>query len=151
MVKHTPTPLMERILARVCIDDATFCWIWHGAVTKHGYGRVTLGRRSEGTVLVHRAVYECMVGPIPDGEELDHRCRVPACCNPDHLEPVTHGENISRGRARRIVCPSGHYILGDNVYLDTRRPGYPQRRCRACNIESARRSEAARKAPNDVG
>ena len=30
-------------------------------------------------VQTHRAAYEEIVGPIPDGLELDHLCRVRAC------------------------------------------------------------------------
>ena len=36
------------------------------------------------------------VGPIPDGREIDHLCRNHRCVNPDHLEPVTHLENMRR-------------------------------------------------------
>lgn len=68
----------------------------------------------------HRAVYEFLVGPIPVGQVLDHLCRVKACVNPRHLEPVTQNENmrrgyLARGKMRRetIVCgtPSG-YVRG---------------------------------------
>lgn len=144
MPKHNPTPVLERLLARICIDPRTGCWLWQGTLTK-GYGRITRGRRAEGTALTHVVTYEAMVGLVPEGMELDHRCRVRRCCNPDHLEPVPHGENIHRCRSRTIVCPQGHYVLGENVYIDLRRPDYPQRRCRQCNIESARRSERRRR------
>lgn len=36
-------------------------------------------------------------GAIPDDSELDHLCKVPACVRPDHLEAVTHAENMRRG------------------------------------------------------
>ena len=39
------------------------------------------------------------VGSIPDGLHLDHLCRVPACVNPEHLEPVTLAENNRRAAA----------------------------------------------------
>ena len=48
-------------------------------------------------VLAHRVYYERHVGPVPEGLELDHLCRNPGCVNPEHLEPVTHAENIRRG------------------------------------------------------
>jgi len=51
-------------------------------------------------------MYEYFKGPVPDGLELDHLCRVRSCCNPDHLEPVTHKENIRRGFLRRGVVSS---------------------------------------------
>lgn len=33
---------------------------------------------------------------IPNDMEIDHLCRNPGCCNPDHLELVTHAENNRR-------------------------------------------------------
>lgn len=51
------------------------------------------GRR----VMVHRVSYETFIGPIPKGLEIDHLCRVKVCANPEHLEAVTHQENVRRG------------------------------------------------------
>lgn len=51
--------------------------------------------------MAHRVAYELWVGPIPEGMELDHRCKVRACINPAHLEPVTHAENMRRLGRRR--------------------------------------------------
>lgn len=47
----------------------------------------------------HRHSYQSLVGSIPDGLHLDHLCRVPACVNPEHLEPVTLAENNRRAAA----------------------------------------------------
>jgi HNH endonuclease len=49
-----------------------------------------------------RVYYEERFGPVPVGTELDHLCRVRACINPDHLEPVTHAENCRRGRRAKL-------------------------------------------------
>jgi len=38
-----------------------------------------------------------MVGPVPDGLELDHLCRNRYCVNPHHLEAVSHRTNVLRG------------------------------------------------------
>ncbi len=75
------------------------CWIWQLYLTEKGYGRTgvpILGERR-----VHRIAYVALKGPIPVGLTLDHLCRVKACCNPDHLEPVTDLEN--RRRAGQIT------------------------------------------------
>ena len=65
--------------------------------------------------MAHRGVYTLLAGPIPEGMELDHLCRVPACVNPDHLEIVTHKENMKRGEikggdrwVRSKTCKLGH-------------------------------------------
>jgi hypothetical protein len=80
--------------------------------------------------------YEMLVGPVPDGLELDHLCRVPACVNPDHLEPVTHIENVRRGRsywAERTHCSAGHEYTRENTRITKR-----GRTCRACKNETER-------------
>lgn len=69
------------------------CWLWTGAVDGNGYGTVTIERVQLST---HRVAYELLVGPIPAGLTIDHLCRVLACCNPAHLEPVTRAENNRR-------------------------------------------------------
>jgi hypothetical protein len=67
--------------------------------------------------------------------ELDHKCRARRCVNPDHLELVTHRENILRGQtiaARRIAqthCINGHPLSGDNLYL---KPSDGGRQCKRC-------------------
>lgn len=43
--------------------------------------------------LAHRLVYETMVGPIPAGMQLDHRCFEHACVRPSHMQPVTQQKN----------------------------------------------------------
>ncbi len=92
--KRTPTDPMGRLLSRIEIDLDTECWIWQGAKCSEGYGSIGYGPTMFST---HRLAYERLVGPIPSGLHIDHLCRVRACCNPDHLEPVTQLENTRRG------------------------------------------------------
>jgi len=42
---------------------------------------------------LHRITYELINGPIPEGKELHHTCFNKWCCNPDHLQAVTHAEH----------------------------------------------------------
>ncbi|TDD77726.1 HNH endonuclease [Actinomadura rubrisoli] len=97
-------------------------------------------------VVVHRFVYESLVGPIPEGLVLDHLCRVRACCNPAHLEPVTDRVNILRGasitaaNARKTHCDHGHEFTSQNTYRHRGR-----RLCRACNRDAVARYAAVRK------
>jgi len=112
------------------IDLETGCWVWQRSRTKAGYGQVP----ADGKMLYsHRVYYGDYVGPIPDGLVLDHLCKNPACCNPDHLEPVTQAENMRR--SRRSSCSHGHEMTGDNVYVA---PG-GTRQCRECRRARARR------------
>ena len=92
-----PDPL-ENFMAKINLGGgADYCWIWEAAKVR-GYGAIRVKGR---TTYAHRFAYEQLVGPIPDGLELDHLCRIPACCNPAHLEPVTHAENVRRGITSR--------------------------------------------------
>lgn len=86
--------IARRVFRRVEIDPETGCWIFTGALNR-GYGRVALTPTR--LMYAHRVMYLALVGDIPDGMQLDHLCRVPACCNPLHLEPVTQRENVMRG------------------------------------------------------
>jgi len=74
----------------------TPCWMWLGRLNRNGYGRAWDGEREP---VVHRVVYELLVGPVPEGMILDHLCRNHPCCNPGHQEPVTYRENTLRGDA----------------------------------------------------
>ena len=92
---------MALILARIEVEGD--CWIYPNTESR-GYGRAMYhGKRWK----VHRLVYEWLVGRCPEGLEADHLCRVKACCNPDHIEFVTHATNVRRGK-RRSVCKQGH-------------------------------------------
>lgn len=136
-------PILERLLAKVdkngpipeYAPELGPCWIWTGAVlnkrSSHPYGQLNVSGRPN---LTHRLMYEQMVGPIPDGLELDHLCRVPACCRPSHLEAVTHRENMRRSvgwpgmKARQTHCKRGHLFDEANTRID--KDG--NRQCRAC-------------------
>lgn len=132
-----PIPLRDRIIANTVVDD-NGCWIWQLTRNKLGYGTMMVGAWYAGKVTCqkpYRIAYREFVGEIPDGLELDHLCRVPACCNPAHLEAVTHRVNTQRGeqgqwQRKKTQCPQGHPYDEANTYLV---PGDRwHRRCRAC-------------------
>jgi len=124
------------------VNKTETCWLWTGS-TSRGYGSIRLGGADQPRPQVHRVAYELLVGPIPDGMEIDHLCRVRNCVNPDHLEPVTTSENLRRrifvhGNSKKTHCPSGHPYDSENTYVVSN----GHRVCRACR----RRYRAARRA-----
>lgn len=95
-------PTLEaRLIANSVMDPATDCWLWMGKTSKRRGGRAD-GRISlwiagrHVSRRAHRISYEHFVGEIPDGYEVDHKCRNTLCINPAHLEAVTPTENKIR-------------------------------------------------------
>lgn len=106
--------LQERFIAKV--DRSGDCWLWTAGRYSEGYGKIQVDGQSR---LAHRIAYELFIGPIPEGLELDHLCRIRHCVNPGHLEPVTHQANLLRSpiapaalHARRTHCLRGHLLDG---------------------------------------
>jgi hypothetical protein len=94
---------MERILRRTVWIPDTDCLVYDGWRSKDGYCKLGVGSMGERKEkLVHRVMYELLVGPIPEGLEIDHLCGEPSCWNPKHLEPVTRSENVLRSFRRRL-------------------------------------------------
>lgn len=111
------------------VDDNE-CWIWQKQLSPEGYGRF----RVEGEkVFAHIFSYNLFIGPVPDGLELDHTCRVRSCVNPDHLKSVTHRVNTLRGigptavNARKTHCNNNHKFTPENTRI-----AQGKRHCRAC-------------------
>jgi hypothetical protein len=132
--------LEDRFLSKVDKNGPEFegvpCWLWIIGTNRSGrngeYGRFWLAGRN---VPAHHVAWELLVGPIPDGLEVDHLCRRPSCVNPAHMEWVTHRENMLRGRtiaayhASKTLCDHGHPFDEANTYV---RPDGRGRQCRAC-------------------
>ena len=140
------------------IDASGDCWEWT-AGRSHGYGHTNIFGECRG---VHRAVWQALVGDIPDGLQIDHLCRNRGCCNPDHMELVTPGENSRRGLgvggrlgknasskywSGRTHCPQGHEYAGDNLISTTQgKKGWARRVCRICKRARDRKHDAKRRA-----
>lgn len=132
-------------------EDENGCHIWTAGRCTKGYGSfyVLTAMQGRKTVLAHRFSYVRMHGAIPQGLECDHLCRVRACCNPAHIELVTHVENVHRGDVWKIKglnthCPHGHPFDDANTGFYTSPAGKTQRLCRECRRGAARRAYYAR-------
>jgi hypothetical protein len=138
---HIEGPPYKRFWARVLIADG--CWEWGGPRSDTGYGKFSISQRLHAKA--HRWAWEWMNGPVPDGLSLDHLCRNRGCVNPWHMEPVTHAENVRRGRSGRFHgdkthCPQGHAYDEANTYI-VKVTG--ARQCRTCrNSRKYRRNHA---------
>ncbi len=111
------------------------CILWTGPVNVvSGYG-VTA---THVPLYAHRVAWEQAHGPIPEGMQVDHLCRVRTCINVEHmqlLDPSTHGTKSNADRwtilGDSVKCRHGH--IGERAM--TRRGTWY---CRACNRERQR-------------
>lgn len=113
------------------------CWDWRASTDAGGYGQMRVGPRGSSRLRpAHRLAYELLVGPIPEGLDLDHLCRNRRCVNPAHLEPVTRSENLRRGARSALAthCPRGHAFDDENTLRTSRGHRY----CRTCNREACK-------------
>jgi hypothetical protein len=117
----------DQIYANSIPEPNSGCWLWLGCLNKDGYA---VAYRSTG----HRLSYIAFKGPIPDDCEIDHKYKVRCCVNPDHLEAVSHAENVARGdcksnhrNAKKTHCKRGHLLSGYNLILRE-----SARQCRTC-------------------
>ena len=138
----------ERIQPRLVVDPETGCWRWPGWNNGLGYGKIQVGGRKGRGLYVHRIAYELFVGPIPEGLQVDHLCRVRECANPAHLEAVTQAENMRRGRHGVLYeipaeCKHGHPLNEANLSLGNK-PNGSRWFCRICKREATRRYRARR-------
>ena len=152
--KYTRKSPRERFESYIRVDPITGCWIWTAGISYWGYGVFWLDGKQE---KAHRISYVWSGKVIPDGFDVDHTChnsdkscvggrscRHRRCVNPDHLEAVTEGENIRRGRTGEALaqkqrdkthCPQGHKYSGVNLYVGP----HGGRWCRTCARDNGAR------------
>jgi hypothetical protein len=96
--------LKQRLLDNVQIDEQTGCWNWLKYKDKNQYGHMKVLGKSE---LVHRMAYQTLVGDIPIGMFVCHKCDNPSCLNPDHLFLGTNQDNINDKVAKNRQSKNG--------------------------------------------
>lgn len=94
-----------RFWSKVGVPDTSGCLLWKAGRTCAGYGAFYVRRRN---LHAHTWIYQVLVEPIPKGQELDHLCGRKTCVNVEHLELVSHGENVRRWFRKITHCPQGH-------------------------------------------
>ena len=110
------------------MENKSKCWKSRLGVNNYGYTQITINHKGK---MVHRLMYQMLIGKIPKGLTLDHLCRNRWCVNPYHLEIVTIKENVLRGesfsakKARQTKCSRGHEF-------DKGRASNGHRRCMKC-------------------
>ena len=128
----------ELFWSKVALPDANGCMVWTASLKSNGYGQFHIEGKN---LYAHRVAYLWLVGPIPDGLQLDHLCRNRKCVAPDHLEAVTQQENLRRGDAGinnkvKTHCPRGHAFTPENTRLNKQ----GSRMCAICKRVSSRAS-----------
>ncbi len=125
------------------VNKTESCWLWTASKSDNGYGKFDIdGRR----LMAHRVAYMFEVGPIPDGFQIDHLCRVRDCVRPDHLEAVTQyvnnmrSESVSAQAARQTQCIHGHDFTTANTYVTPD----GRRQCRTCIADRLARHQRRR-------
>ena len=140
---------ITQILFRATEDKTTGCWLL--PATNGGYAsRLRVDGKN---VQAHRYVYEELFGPMPEGLQADHLCRVRNCVNPMHMEPVTSGENTRRGvnaNREKTHCPRGHEYTPENTYISKGKT-HNSRKCRICSNAKDRARYRARSNAREGG
>ena len=120
---------------KILVGRMEDCWKWKGSHFANGYARY--GRNQE---VLHKRIFECIYGPVPEGSELHHLCRHKWCVNPQHLEVVTvlqhrgyHKDEIPMAATNKAKthCPNGHEYTINNTYL-SRLKNSTMRHCKEC-------------------
>lgn len=131
---------VERFSKKFTIED-NGCWLWNAHTNNDGYGRFNIKGKIK---FAHRVSYIFVNGNIKKNMELDHLCKTRNCVNPNHLEEVTHKENVRRGdgnpgfalyNSSKTRCPQGHEYNLKNTRYEFSKTSRSRlcRKCRECD------------------
>jgi len=94
-MKTGPKPMdwETRLMNHVIPIPECGCWLWNASVDDCGYGKFTIKRTGK-YLRAHRVSWELFIGEIPSDKQINHKCHVPSCVNPNHLYLGTQQQNI---------------------------------------------------------
>lgn len=117
-----PRPIAERFWEKVDKRGPNECWPWKAAKGPSGHGQFRIGSKKDSSmrsVPAARVAYELTYGPMEEGLEACHKCDNPPCCNPSHIFPGTHKENMedmaNKGRSSQGERDSQAKLTADQV------------------------------------
>lgn len=142
---------------RVRKADGDGCWEWIGPRDPRGYGLLKAGSHLDGTYRrerAHRVAYEQIVGPIPDGLDVLHRCDNEPCVRADpdpsisHLFVGTQSDNVLDRNAKGRSRPRrAHSRLPDSgLHIDAR----PKRKTNHPKGEAHHNAKITRETANAI-
>lgn len=141
-------PSTERLLRAIVVNPTTGCWLYSGSIARDGYGKMNGGLEDPSETLAHRISFKVFVGPIPDGCEIDHKCKTRGCVRPEHLQAIPHSLNVGLGdyitnhhNRVKTHCKRGHEFTTENT-IQNRWGQKVTRKCRVCYNVNQRKNYA---------
>lgn len=151
MEKRIIERLAPRIEARVNNTNPDECWIWPGARTPQGYGRIGVNEKGKIRMFYpHRIIFAHFNGELEPGQLVMHKCDNPPCCNPDHLVDGSYSDNM-KDMCEKERSPNT-YLTDDQVrdirtayeygysQIEIVRDVHPEHFARFKNLDQARQA-----------
>lgn len=91
-------PVAERFWEKV--KKSRGCWEWTAATRAFGYGMFVV-KKGQAPRSAHRLSWEFAFGPIPDKQQVLHKCDNPKCVRPDHLFLGSQKDNVRDCRKKK--------------------------------------------------
>jgi hypothetical protein len=111
-IKNKDYDLILSLIRKNIEVDGNGCWIWQKTLNETGYAQVNYripGVEQTG-FLVHRLALEAKHGKELGSQAAHHKCAVRSCVNPEHLQPVTHRENIAEMFSRKAITDENNEL-----------------------------------------